>query len=239
MRAALNKHPSDVAGTPPGSRTARAERAYEYLRLALLEGDLLPGDKLSVVELTAQLDCSRVPVMEAMKRLAAEDLIDIVPQVGCQVATPTAAQVTDFFKLFAAVEKTVTALAAARRSDTDVSEFREVCAEVDRLMRQAGGPESRDPLYRRANLLFHSCIHRMAHSPTATRIAASLWDRSDFYIKLAFGSLYFSTQIKRSHRAIRRAIIAGDADSAGETIAAQLEAVGTRVAAKIAGNSQT
>ena len=49
---------------------------------------------------------------------------------------------------------------------------------------------------------------------SSTSIATSLWDRSDFYIKLAFGSLYFSRSVKRVHRAIRNAIMVGDGKEA-------------------------
>ena len=62
----------------------------------LLEGDLAAGDKLSVVDLTRTLDCSRVPVMEALKRLAGDGFVQIVPQVGCRVVTPRADDVRDF-----------------------------------------------------------------------------------------------------------------------------------------------
>ncbi|CAN0392845.1 unnamed protein product, partial [Phaeothamnion confervicola] len=67
------------------SSSARADAAYDYLKTCLLEGDYGPGQKLSVVELTRELNCSRVPVMEAIKRLAGAGFLHIVPQVGCRV----------------------------------------------------------------------------------------------------------------------------------------------------------
>ena len=216
-----------------GSASARAESAYQYLKERLLEGDLRPADRLSVVELTAQLACSRVPVMEALKRLEGEGFVQIVPQVGCRVVTPQAEDVRDFFALFAAVESTVTAFAAARRTQADLDEFKRVCAQVDTGARRAGSLQDRDPTYRRLNLLFHSCIHRLARSPVTTAIAGGLWDRSDFYIKLAFGSLYFSRKVKAAHQAIRAAIIAGDADAASQAASAHLESVGEDVAARL------
>lgn len=77
-------------------KAPRAGHAYEHLKARILEGDLGPGDRLSVLALAQALACSRVPVMEALKRLQAEGLVDIVPQVGCQVAVPTAGDVEDF-----------------------------------------------------------------------------------------------------------------------------------------------
>lgn len=221
---------------PTGSvnSAVRAEAAYAHLKERLLEGDLGAGDKLSVVELTGELACSRVPVMEALKRLAGEGFVHIVPQVGCRVVTPRADDVRDFFALFAAVEGTVTALAAARRTADDVREFKRLCTEVDDIARRAGQPADRDPIYRRLNLMFHSYIHGLARSPVTTAVAAGMWDRSDFYIKLAFGSLYFSRKVKAAHQGIRAAIIAGDAAAATAAIGGHLANVGASVAAQLA-----
>ncbi|MGE0337204.1 MAG: GntR family transcriptional regulator [Gammaproteobacteria bacterium] len=213
--------------------SARSEAAYAHLKHRLLEGDLTAGNKISVVEVTRALDCSRVPVMEALKRLESEGFIRIVPQVGCRVVTPVPADVRDFFSLFAAVEGTVTRLAAERRDAREVADFESTCDSIDAALADAAPPGEPDPTYRRLNLLFHSHIHRMARSPVTTAIASSLWDRSDFYIKLAFGSLYFSRRVREAHAAIRRAIAAGDGTGAGTAIASQLEFVGEAVAAAL------
>ena len=222
------------ASKPATRGSARAEYAYETVRLELLEGALAPGDKLSVVELAEQLQCSRVPIMEALKRLEREELVTIVPQVGCRVVTPSIGDVADFFVLFAAVEAAVTAFAAERRGAADIVGFRAVCRDIDDALKSAGGPATQDPLYRRLNLRFHGEIHRMARSPGASKLAAALWDRSDFYIKMMFGSLYFSRRVIRSHRDIRRAIINGDPIAADAAVRDHLHRVGKAVTAQMA-----
>lgn len=211
---------------------ALAVDAYAALRLRLLEGDYTAGLKLSVMELAREFDCSRVPVMEALKRLEAEGFVHIVPQVGCNVVTPVAAEVRDFFAIFAAVEGIVARFAAERRTAEELAAFESACGEIDQALKGAGGPEDRDPLYRRLNLRFHTEIHRIAHSPATSDIAASLWDRSDFYIKLAFGSLYFSRRVRRSHAAIRQTIAAGDGAAAEAALREHLLAVGMDVAGR-------
>ena len=203
--------------------------AYEHLRQALLEGPLNPGDDLSVVTLCKKLSCSRVPVMEALKRLEAEGFVEIIPQVGCRVATPNVSDVADFFTLFAAVESTVAGLAAARRTDNDLIEFKALCKGIDAQLDSAGGPRDNDPIYRQLNLQLHSAIHRMARSGVASKYAVPLWDKSDFYIRVAFGSLYFSDFVKRSQRSLRRAIISADQQAAKSAVVTQLHAVGEQV----------
>ena len=212
---------------------ARAHDAYAHLLTQLLEGELKPGDWLSVVDLAAALKCSRVPVMEAIKRLAGEGFVTVIPQVGCRVRMPNPDEVEDFFALFAAVEGCVARLAAARRTIDDVAEFKALCATIDQSLKKAGRPTTRDPAYRRLNLMFHTQIHTLARTPSACQIAASLWDRSDFYIKVAFGSLYFTKRVRQAHLAIRRAIVAGDPDAAENAVEGHLRAVGNAVSARL------
>ena len=212
---------------------ALAGDAYEHLKRGILDGTRAPGDPLPVVALAAELDCSRVPIMEALKRLQREGLVAIVPQVGCRVALPDSDDVADFFGLFAAVEGMVTRFAAERRSEEDLTAFRAVCAYVDEHAKRAGGPEAHDPTYRRVNRAFHSEIHAMARSAFAADLAASCWDRCDFYITQAFGSLYFSSRVRRAHAQIRRAIIDGDGAKAEAAVRAHIGAAGKRVAARL------
>lgn len=208
---------------------SRSELAYEHLRTELLEGPLRPSEKVSVVSISKQLGFSRVPVMEALKKLQSEGFVEIIPQVGCQVAKPIISEVADFFNLFAVVESSVVGLAAERRTDEDIDDFKTLCRSIDKRLRTSGGPHDNDPIYRQLNLEFHSAIHRMARSPVSTRYATSLWDRSDFYIKIAFGSLYFSNFVKRAHRSMRQGIIEGKPEIAKNAAFSQLKSVGERV----------
>jgi len=224
--------PSRRAGGTPG--VALATAAYEHLMQQLLEGELAPGDRLSVVDIAAELACSRVPVMEALKRLDAEGFVEIIPQVGCRVARPAPDEVRDFFELFASVEGCVTRLAALRRSEEDLVEFKALCADIDRALRDAGAPAACDPTYRRLNLEFHTALHRYARAPLACAVAAGMWDRSDFFIRLAFGSLYFNKRVRQAHARIRRAVIDGDGAAAEDAVAEHLRAVGEGVAEKLA-----
>ncbi|MSR14173.1 MAG: GntR family transcriptional regulator [Gammaproteobacteria bacterium] len=212
---------------------ARSHDAYAYLLTELLEGELQPNDWLSVVDIASTLNCSRVPVMEAIKRLAADGFLTILPQVGCRVAVPDPNEVLDFFAFFAAAEGCVTRLAAARRTKDDLNKFRVTCMELDRILKNAGGPAAHDPAYRRANLVFHTAIHQMARAPMVSRIAASLWNRSDFYIKVAFGSLHFTQRVRRAHLAIRRAIIGADAGAAEAAVEGHLRAVGDAISQRL------
>ncbi len=61
------------AGAPAALRTA-ADRAFEALRVAIVEGELPPGAPLTEVEQASRLGVSRTPVREAFARLIAAGL---------------------------------------------------------------------------------------------------------------------------------------------------------------------
>ena len=63
-----------------------AQKTYGALKQAILSLQLRPGEVLRKPEICAQLGVSRSPVAEALARLAAEGLVDVVPQAGTFVA---------------------------------------------------------------------------------------------------------------------------------------------------------
>src|SRR4051812_37180571 len=94
--------PRPTSDSPPRmtGRGPRTDQAYNFVKALLLDGKYRPGDYLPIDELATQLESSRQPVMEAMRLLARDELVEVLPQVGCRVAVPTAAEIGDFYKLF-------------------------------------------------------------------------------------------------------------------------------------------
>ena len=72
----------------PGRSSAKGAtaRVHAALREAIVQLDLKPGEFLDKQAIAARMGVSRFPVGEAMNRLAAEGLVDIIPQSGSRVA---------------------------------------------------------------------------------------------------------------------------------------------------------
>jgi len=62
-----------------------AEFAYRNLRQKILRGELKPGERLRINELTEQLGVSNSPIIEAMRRLEHDGLVESRPNVGVRV----------------------------------------------------------------------------------------------------------------------------------------------------------
>lgn len=210
-----------------------ADRCAAYLKGLLLDGGLEPGQPISIAAVTRAMGVSRQPVMDAVRRLEIEGFIQVLPQIGCRVVSPRAEAVGDFFQLFARSEGLVCRLAAERRSDEQVQALQALARDVLRESNMAGPPDAGDPRYRHLNRRLHNAIHAMARSPIASEISVSMWDRSDFYLRAAFGSLYFSPAVRRAHAAIVAAIVAGDAATADAATVAHLSGVGERTVGRL------
>jgi len=57
-----------------------SDQAYENIRQMLTRGEMLPGQRVSQSKLARQIGCSTVPVVEAMRRLESEGLLDKQPR---------------------------------------------------------------------------------------------------------------------------------------------------------------
>jgi DNA-binding GntR family transcriptional regulator len=194
------------AATPAG-RTL-STRTQDALRELILRGDLPPGARLGEVELAERLGVSRTPVREALGRLAAEGLVEVMPNRGARVTSWTVAQLEEVFDLRAALEPALTALAVPRATAADADELEELA----RAMARAGRPGAcRDldalvPLNRR----FHDRLVARADHPA---MAAALAGAVHAPIVLRNFHTYDDASLARSlahHLEIVAAVRAGD-----------------------------
>lgn len=195
-----------------------AERAYQHLKNALIDGEYKAGERISVEELAKAIGASRQPVMDAIRRLEAEGLLTIIPQVGTLVATADAGEVRDFFRFLAIAEGHLGILAAERGSDEEMARLLTLveaypssdCTERERIVR-----------YRLHNRAFHGLIHEMARSPLVHQVAVGLWDKTDFYVNTLHSDSGFISREDNGideHRRIVQAILSRDGQAASEEI---------------------
>src|SRR3954471_12099850 len=130
-------------------------------------GDLAPGTRLGEVELADRLGVSRTPVREALSRLAAEGLVEVVPNRGARVATWTVAELEGVFELRASLEPQLTGFAVARATQDDVDALEELAQRM--LAVGTPGPDQDLDALVPLNRAFHDRLLALgAHPPLAT-----------------------------------------------------------------------
>jgi len=189
---------------------------YEMLKERLLEGTFEAGERLSVETLKSEFEVSKQPVMEALHRLAADGLVEIVPQVGCRVVRYQSQEVTDFYAIFGAMEGAVAGVAALRRTTEQLSDLAQINHEIGELA-QNPDPATRSHAYRILNRDFHATVHTMAHSDVIADISQRMWDLSDLLINTSGVPRPLASvtgERHDDHDRIIEALRAGDAESA-------------------------
>lgn len=111
-------------------RASLHEQAAQRLRQMLVEGRIAPGAKLNERELSELLNVSRTPLREAIKMLAAEGLVELVPNRGAIAVALTEADVLNTFEVMAGLEGMAGELAAARITSGELAEIRAMHFEM-------------------------------------------------------------------------------------------------------------
>lgn len=93
------------------------------LRQMILEGDLPPGAPVRERALCEQLQVSRTPLREALKVLASERLVELLPNRGARVIGLTESDVRSMFEVMEGLEAMAGRLACVRASDADIAEI--------------------------------------------------------------------------------------------------------------------
>lgn len=125
--------PDTVANVDPMTPITRRplhEAAIDRLRDLIMQGELLPGLRLNERVLAERLAISRTPLREAFKLLAAEGLVELLPNRGAIVAHLDAVRIGETLAVMGALEALIGELACAQASDPSIAEIRALHFEM-------------------------------------------------------------------------------------------------------------
>jgi DNA-binding GntR family transcriptional regulator len=120
----------------PLPRVSLAARAYETLLTAIVTGSLAPGERIRDADLAEQLQTSRMPVREALKRLEAEGLVETVPNRETRVAPVRAERAAQAFPVIAALHALAARLGVPALTAGDDDRMRSLDRERARALKR-------------------------------------------------------------------------------------------------------
>ena len=126
----------------------------------LVENRIPPGAKLNERELSGVLNVSRTPLREAIKMLAAEGLVELLPNRGAIAVQLTEQDVRNTFEVMAGLEAQSGELAAQRITDGELTEIKAMHYEM-----LAAYTRHDLPTYYRLNAAIHNAINMAAKNP--------------------------------------------------------------------------
>ena len=143
--------------------TTLHEQVAQRLRQMLVEGHIAPGAKLNERELCEVLKVSRTPLREAIKMLAAEGLVELLPNRGAIALALSEADVLHTFEVMAGLEGQSGELAAQRITDAELAEIQAMHYEM-----MAAYTRRDLSAYYRLNAAIHRAINAAAKNPVLT-----------------------------------------------------------------------
>jgi len=112
------------AAVSPISRRPLHEETVDRLRDLIVQGRLAPGERLNERVLCEQLGISRTPLREAIKLLATEGLVDLLPNRGAVVSRIDPARLAETLHVMGALEGLAGELACRHASAERIARIR-------------------------------------------------------------------------------------------------------------------
>lgn len=183
------------------------DAVQDYIRDRIVSGELPPGHHLVERELAEETGVSRIPVREAIRSLASERFVTLVPRKAAIVTTLMPGDLDEIFEVREALEAQEAALAARRASEEEIEVLLGHIAEAERGM-AAGDVRAVDD----ANAAFHDTLVAMSHNSVLCDLLAPLTNRLRWILRQNADQ----AAICAEHKAIAAAIQARDVERAHE-----------------------
>ncbi len=153
--------------TPIAGATGR-RLAVERLRQAILAGDMAPGQRLVEEELAGMLGVTRASLRAALFDLAAEGLVERIPNRGARVRAVTLDEAIAITECRMALEGLCAAKAAERVTEPDAARLLQIGEDMERSVA--------DGELLKYSALNHE-LHRLVREISGQAVAASLLER--------------------------------------------------------------
>jgi DNA-binding GntR family transcriptional regulator len=206
-----------VAGADGARSQSSVDRLEEALREKILAGAYPPGSRLILSRLAAEHEVSFIPVREALQRLETERLVAIEPNRGARVAEISIADMRDIYETRVVLEQHAIRTAIPRLTEP---ELKAASDALDRMESSFAAGREREAY--RAHQEFHFSLYEPAGSAWTMHVIRQLWASAERYVRLAAGVRPAPDVFVAEHREIFRAVAAGDADGAAESLIANL-----------------
>ena len=198
-----------------------SDSVYMELRGKILSRELKPAQRLLEVKIANEMGVSRTPVREALRRLANEGLVKIVPNSGARVASPSSHEMDNSYSVREYLENMSVVLACRTGMDKRTLE------RLDGLVRDGDAAYDAGDVdaFLAANNDFHRIIAEAGKNYVLSEYVDNIIQRTNVYIY--FYSKFIEAENKSSgeHRAILRAIAQRDRIGAQELMKQHLERV--------------
>jgi DNA-binding GntR family transcriptional regulator len=206
-------------------RPALHAQVVDKLRRLIANGDIPAGERLNELQIAATFRVSRTPIREAVKLLASEGLLELLPGRGARVKRLTAQEVRDHFDVIGALERHAVELAVPRMTEAQRVEL----AALRESMKSAfDADDSRG--YFDSNQKMHRFFVRVAGNATLAALHDAMTKRARRERPLTLASGLRWSASMAEHADLVAAALGGEAERAGVLMLDHLRQTGEAIA---------
>jgi DNA-binding GntR family transcriptional regulator len=196
---------------PVGRETVQ-DRVYRQIKELILNGEIEPGQTVTIQGLSDAFQVSTMPVREALRRLLAKQALMVVSGRSVGIPALTHARLADLRRVRRDVEALAASWAAERITVPDLRRLAEL---VERMQVAADQRDGRR--FVPANHHFHFTIYRAADSAALLSIIESLWLQIGPYFHVLRASDNWHAA-NSAHRTILKALERRDGQGAADAL---------------------
>jgi DNA-binding GntR family transcriptional regulator len=228
--AQARRKPNPASGTrkarasEPARSGSLAAQAYDQIKERIITLNFLPGQYLNEGAICALLGLGRTPVHQALHRLEAEGLVEIMPRKGVIVQPDSIGEILKILDSRATVEAELARNAAEHASVAEARELQALAQAID-----PGTPPPID-VFIGADRAFHRRLAELSGNPVLSDFARKLHERSIRYWYLHLWQTMDVRATTRQHRAIADAVARRDGEAAAGAMRAHIESLKGRLA---------
>jgi DNA-binding GntR family transcriptional regulator len=149
-----------------------SDRVYRDLRELLLAGQVRPGQKLTLKGMADALGTSQMPVREAIRQLAAEGALEILPNRGIRVPLMTKNRFRELLQIRLALEGLAVEQAAKRITAAELKVAEQL---HESLSIEMGRPRPDVSLIVQINKRLHFAVYGASGMPQLVGLIESIW----------------------------------------------------------------
>jgi len=193
------------------------ERVYYQVRDAILRGQFLPGKAITIRGLAAELDCSPMPVREALRRLTSERALELSDTRRVTVPSMTPEKLAEICAARVALECQAAEQALPFVGEAELAQLR---ALDDRVTGALASKDIQD--YVAGNLEFHFTLYKLGEPHIILSLIESLWLQTAPLQHLVF-QRFGVQELPDRHQDLMDAIADGDVLRVREAIRQDIE----------------
>jgi DNA-binding GntR family transcriptional regulator len=163
--------------------TTQQDTVYQTLRQWITVGRFLPGERLKIRNVAADLGVGQMPVRAALQRLAAEGALINVPNAGVTLPVLSGPEFDDLLQMRMLLEGEAAERGSLRLDAAQMETLRGLCTRMAAALARA---DARD--YLAANEDFHVLLYRAAGSPLLFELIDKLWLKAGPISNQLFGT---------------------------------------------------